>query len=160
MRPTFLQFRNPRERTPDPYDSKVTYNGKSLEYSKSKSPAFGKGKRFGQYDLDAKKTGILVGPGSYASLKPNKIKGGCCYKPLNAIQGDLKNYFYVGQILVYGKPENISRKTDCEWEKYESRPTSASGKSVKLLSKATLTRLASAKNFNRLKNLTPSPGLN
>ena len=106
MRPTFLQFRSPKERTPDPYDIKVTCDGSHLIYPKSKSPTFSREKRFKQYNDEARKTGYMLGPGSYSYIGGSKIKGGYLYKPLNGIRGDVKDAYYVGQILVR---ENYNR---------------------------------------------------
>ena len=128
MRPTFLQFRNPKEKTPDPYDTRVTYNGRPLGYTRSKSPTFARGKRFVQYESEAKKTGCLVGPGSYNNSNSNKIIGAVNYKPLYGVKGDLKNWFYVGNILV-ASPEKTERKTESNWGKIDnSRPVSSSSK--------------------------------
>jgi hypothetical protein len=125
MRPTFLQFRSPKEKTPDPYDSRVTYNGKILDYTRSKSPCFSRGKRFKQYDVEAKKTGYMVGPGSYNNILIAKAKGGYVYKPLYGPKGNVKNCFYVGQILVSNTNDNASRRTDTDWTKSQnSRPSS------------------------------------
>ena len=125
MRPTFLQFRSPKEKTPDPYHPTITYNGKSLEYVKAKSPSFSKAKRFKEYEADAKKTGHIVGPGSYSNNSLKKIKGGCLYKPLYGVRGNIKNCFYVGQLLVINSPDKKLKKTDTNLNKFQSRPLSA-----------------------------------
>ena len=114
MRPTFLQFRSPKERTPDPYDARVTCNGSFLEYKRKKSLTFSKTKRFKQYDFEAKKTGYMVGPGSYNSLNTVKVKGAYSYKPLYGIQGDLQDCFYVGNNLVLDSPEKTPMQTDSD----------------------------------------------
>lgn len=128
MRPTLLQFRNPKERTPDPYDIRVTCDGSPLGCIRSKSPTFGRDKRFRQYDNEARKTGYRIGPGSYSSLTPGKVKGGMAYKPLFGIKADPKECFYVGQLLVR-EPNLINQgQTEQEWQKKVdfSRPTTAS----------------------------------
>lgn len=100
MRPTFLQFRSPKERTPDPYDVNLTCEGRTIGCRRAKSPSFGREKRFKQYIAESKKTGFMVGPGSYNKMPQIKIKGGCLYKPLHGLRGDPRESFYVGQLLV------------------------------------------------------------
>ena len=65
MRPTLLDFRSPKERTPAPYKPMVTRDGSTLSSSNDKSPRIGKGQRFRQYKINAKNTGYMVGPGTY-----------------------------------------------------------------------------------------------
>ena len=156
MRPTFLQFRHPKERTPDPYDPQITYNGGALGYTRTKSPTIGRGKRFFQYDIEAKKTGYMVGPGSYQNLNADKIKGGCPYKPLYGAKGDIKDCYYVGNILVLGSTEKVTRKTDSEWHKQDQpRPSSSLSKPSNSPIKNSSTKSVYAKNLKRSNNSTP-----
>lgn len=106
MRPTFLGFRSPKERTPDPVLPRVTYDGRKLNYmSKRKAISFCKEKRFKNYDIQAKKTTNRVGPGSYSptnGIAENKIPGGIVYKDLlgkKIVDGE--GYFYVNNNLVF-----------------------------------------------------------
>ena len=63
MRPTDLQFRSPKEKTPDPYTCRVTNSGKLLfNYKSPPKSSFGRDKRFRSYDIDAKRLGIYLGP--------------------------------------------------------------------------------------------------
>ena len=106
MRPTFLGFRSPKERTPDPVLPKVTYDGRKLNYMpKRKAMSFCKEKRFKNYEIQAKKTTNLVGPGSYSpinSLAKNRIQGGIVYKDLLGKKFvDAEGYFYVNNNLVF-----------------------------------------------------------
>ncbi|OMJ68461.1 hypothetical protein SteCoe_34067 [Stentor coeruleus] len=117
MRPTFLQFRSPKERTPDPYEIRITSNGSPIGYSRTKSPSFSRDKRFRQYDNEAKKTGYRIGPGSYSSLSSGKVKGGIAYKPLLGAKGDPKQSFYVGYLLVRDPNFLNSNNTEQEWQK-------------------------------------------
>jgi hypothetical protein len=128
MRPTYLQFRNPKERTPDPYDIRYTSNGSPLALVRTRSPSFGREKRFKHYEAEARKTGYRVGPGSYSSLGANKIRGGCVYKPLYAGTEQKTDCFYVGQLLVRDSSLTNSRFGEVEVIKKVdgSRPTTAS----------------------------------
>ena len=129
MRPTFLQFRSPKERTPDPYDVQVTCEGVSLDYRKSKSPMFGRERRFRQYDQEARKTGFRIGPGSYSKMDNKRVKGGHRYMPLHGLRGDPKESYYVGQLLVRS-PQSDYQLQDRDLPKNRktefTRPTTAS----------------------------------
>ena len=91
MRPTLLQFRSPKERTPDGYYPTISSDGRALQFSSPKGnkrkSSFSTAKRFQQYDVESKKTGFMVGPGTY---KPDNLNIGnarmvkvCLYKPLH-----------------------------------------------------------------------------
>ena len=143
MRPTDLGFRNPKEKTPDAYVPLVTCHGKSLNYSKnSNRGSFSQSKRFNQYDIDAKRTGYRIGPGSYESflLQVGKSKrGGPVYKAFHG-QKDVSNngYFYIGNQLVFDTAFVLkSRRSslgdkNCNVEYFKTchkyRPDSAKGK--------------------------------
>lgn len=76
MRPTELQLRKPRDRTPDFYDTKVTCSGRSLgllQKSISSMGSLSKEKRFFFYDKQKQKTLPSVGPGSYNNSDHNTI---------------------------------------------------------------------------------------
>lgn len=124
MRPTFLQFKSPKERTPDPYDINITSNGSSLNSFNRKSPVFSKAKRFLIYNEDAKKTGYLVGPGTYSTKPLPKIKGGVIYKPFH-IKSNPSSLLYIGDSLINSSHElrSIAPK-----KKFANRSTSASEK--------------------------------
>jgi hypothetical protein len=102
MRPTFLQFRSPKEKTPDPYDICLTCDGSKLGLGRNKSPTFAKSKRFEQYHDIARKTGYFVGPGSYSQNKMVKIKGPFLYRPLH-FNRDPKKLIMVGDSLMVTK---------------------------------------------------------
>jgi hypothetical protein len=117
MRPTFLQFRSPKERTPDPYEIRITSNGSPIGCLRTKSPSFSRDKRFRQYDNEARKTGYRIGPGSYSLLGSGKVKGGIAYKPLLGAKGDPKESFYVGHLLVRDPYFLNSNHTEQDWQK-------------------------------------------
>ena len=107
MRPTDLQFRSPKEFTPSPYDVRATRSGKALDYS-ARSSSIGRGRRFRQYEIDAKRVGQLVGPGAYnadaLSIGKARIVGGCRYSVLYIDQTlHATSYAYTGNHLI---PEN------------------------------------------------------
>lgn len=112
MRPTFLQFRSPKEKTPDFYDIRVSSNGSALGCLNNKSPTFSRAKRFQQYDDEAKKTGFRIGPGSYKSLSPGRTRGVFMYKALHGLKGDQNECFYVGNILVREPNFHFNRKSE------------------------------------------------
>lgn len=106
MRPTYLEFRNPSEKTPDAYNPKVTYVGKNLGFvSGSVRGTFSKTKRFQQYEVEARRTPCKVGPGYYSSCsldltKPRKgvpvIKGFQLGKSISN-----NGFYYNGNNLVF-----------------------------------------------------------
>ncbi|CAG9326783.1 unnamed protein product [Blepharisma stoltei] len=102
MRPTDLKFRSPKEKTPEYYDVGVTITGNTLFASPSRlRPNFSKASRFPQYEINAKRTGYRVGPGSY-ELKQDITKKGPIYKK-NHAEKDLSNngYYYLGDQIVF-----------------------------------------------------------
>lgn len=106
MRPTYLEFRSPKEKTPDAYNPVVTSQGKRLGFTTTRvHGTIPQGKRFRQYDIDAKRTGYMLGPGSYEAprmeiIKPKK--GGPVYRPFHGTKDVGNNgYFYTGHSLVF-----------------------------------------------------------
>ena len=71
MRPTDLNFKHPRDRTPVSY-----YCPSSLNPSTAKS--FGKSERFLQYKEWATRTEKRLGPGIYAEKYKNYFEGRAC----------------------------------------------------------------------------------
>ena len=108
MRPTCLEFRSPKEKTPDFYSPKVNCVGKSLGFvNGSGSKTFSQSRRFQQYEVDAKRTPCRVGPGCYDSCKLELTKpsiGAPIYKKLQIGQDtSINGYFYTGNHLVFDK---------------------------------------------------------
>lgn len=110
MRPTMLGFRSPKERTPDPYDSNVTFDGRALSYSPTRShvvrSSLPRSRRFTQYDTEARKTAVIVGPGAYeiaaSAIGKARIRGGPTYKPYHIGKRVENNgYFMVGDQMVF-----------------------------------------------------------
>lgn len=110
MRPTMLGFRSPKERTPDPYDSKVTFDGRPLSYMQSRTASvkasLPRSKRFPNYEIDARRTAVIVGPGTYditaSSIGKARIRGGPAYKPYHIGKRVENNgYFMLGDQLVF-----------------------------------------------------------
>jgi hypothetical protein len=106
MRPTYLEFRSPKEKTPDAYNPAVTIYGKRLGFSPNRlSGTFSQSKRFQQYEIDAKRTGFRIGPGSYENPKLEIVKpkkGGPVYKAFHGSKDVSNNgYFYTGHSLVF-----------------------------------------------------------
>ena len=108
MRPTDLQFRNPREVTPDPYDVVVTAYGQGLlgrrrrrNGGRGVKSTFSGSERFKVVQSD--KSSFWRGPGSYdlsymsiAGRKPGKVH---VYKEFH-VPGNKSRYFYCGNSLV------------------------------------------------------------
>lgn len=134
MRPTYLQFRNPKERTPDPYDVLVTANGKELLGSRKKFKTdFSVSERFKEVQSD--KASFWRGPGSYdlsymsmSKKRPGKVH---VYKPFH-IPGCQNHYFYYGSslvtndknsILTQNKPVQRSRSTTASSKLHSTRKT-------------------------------------
>lgn len=110
MRPTLLQFRSPKERTPDPYDTTVTPDGRTLSFRSTKGESRGTSlpleRRFRYYDDEFRKTGFMIGPGSYnignLNIENSKLPKGCLYKPFHNNRDASNNaYFMVGDLLLY-----------------------------------------------------------
>ena len=67
MRPTNLNFRSPKERTPEYHDPQTTYDGRkaklaSIRYYRS---TFSKEPRFMQYKFDQQRTNVVLSPSTY-----------------------------------------------------------------------------------------------
>jgi hypothetical protein len=77
MRPTLLNFRSPKERTPFSFYSRQTYDGRSLSFcspkGSGKTSTFNNEKRFNWY-RSLKGTSYPVGPGSYSPSVTRKGK--------------------------------------------------------------------------------------
>lgn len=107
MRPTQLQFRNPREKTPDAGYPVVTFDGRRLVYAPSHLKGnFPQSRRFTQYEVEAKKTGYRVGPGTYNSnnleISRSHSKGVPVYKEYHGGKDVSNNgYFLFGDQLVF-----------------------------------------------------------
>lgn len=109
MRPTNLGFRSPKEKTPDFYFPQTTFDGRNLSTTPTKSPTtFPSSKRFPIYEIEARKTGFRVGPGSY-NTPAHHIKGSPVLRPYNGGKDTSNNgYYYVGDCLVY-EPSLVSK---------------------------------------------------
>ena len=107
MRPTYLQFRSPKEATPGPYNPTVTKRGKRLCYERlANKCTFGVSERFREYEILAKRSGCFVGPGTYAAntldISKSSLVGGCVYRQFHDdLDVQDNGYFYVGNHLVY-----------------------------------------------------------
>ncbi len=69
MRPTYLQFRSPKERTPEFYSSKLTHTGHKINFeplslNKGKS-TWGSVERFPSIERVGHTTNVFLGPGTY-----------------------------------------------------------------------------------------------
>ncbi|OMJ67755.1 hypothetical protein SteCoe_35006 [Stentor coeruleus] len=107
MRPTELKFRSPKEKTPDAGHPIVTFDGRKLSFSPvSIKGSFSQSKRFQQYEVEAKKTGFRVGPGTYnnnkVQISNNKPKGTPIFRKFHGGR-DISNngYFFYGHQLVF-----------------------------------------------------------
>ena len=113
MRATNIGIRSPKEFTPAPYASSVTYDGRNLFGNSEDRPhSFWKAERFRQYHQEAKKTGYRVGPGSYnidtlAMGRVNALNT-LKYKPLHSKGNRNSSYYMVGQTLVSGDQKDLS----------------------------------------------------
>ena len=119
MRPTMLMFRSPKERTPEFYAPKITFDGHLASISSLNIPSkrnkirlnssFSKQKRFNDYKILARITSKKIGPGTYDDFQnfrlmrqkpwPTKIK--------QSVLGDKTKdpwYMYIGNSLVF-EPE-------------------------------------------------------
>ena len=116
MRPTFLQFKSPRERTPDPALPMTTCDGRSLSKTPPRSrPTLPQSKRFPQYEEDAKKTGFSVGPGRYnkdqTDLGKHASPGAPVYREFHANKDvGCNGFYYAGNHLVY-EPSLVAKRT-------------------------------------------------
>lgn len=106
MRPTLLDFRSPKERTPDFYNPDVTYDGRKISYSPERAGTIPHSARFTQYRDAEIRTAIIVGPGSYTN-DPDSISkspGRAVFKysrPHCSKQTGNNGYFMVGDHLVF-----------------------------------------------------------
>ena len=106
MRPTELNFRSPKEKTPDAGNPAVTFDGRKLAFiPNSVKGSLPLSRRFPQYDYEAKKTGYRVGPGTYNSqvieIGRSKSKGPV-YKDYHGGKDVSNNgYFFYGNHLVF-----------------------------------------------------------
>ena len=104
MRPTSLQFRSPKERTPDPYTPVVTCDGRKLDFNPTKGDpkktTFSQAKRFSQYDSNAKQTGYMLGPGAYKADNLNIGRARITHAPLYAHNHAAKELTHNGYIMV------------------------------------------------------------
>lgn len=123
MRPTELDFRSPKEKTPDAGYPVVTFDGRRLAFKGYNSKSnFAQSRRFTQYDVEAKKTGYRVGPGTYnnngQAIGRSKSKGGPVYKKFHGGKDVSNNgYFFYGNQLVFEPAfvlKSRSSKTDRE----------------------------------------------
>ena len=109
MRPTDLQFRNPKERTPAFYDSQVSNTGRINNFTPPKyrnRASFSNSKRFTHYKEVSKRTGYLIGPGCYdihqRDIGRNRIKGTPRYRRYHGGKQTGNNaYVMIGNHLVY-----------------------------------------------------------
>ena len=98
MRPTLLNFRSPKEKTPFWLDPKITYDGRNLSFSSpkgsGKTSTFSNEKRFSWYK-NTQGGGFRVGPGSYSPLclrnGKERVPNGIPYKKLHIAQETEKN---------------------------------------------------------------------
>ena len=107
MRPTLLNFRSTKEKTPLSYDAKNTYDGRLLSFKSPKGDgrrsSFSQERRFIAYDIIARRTGYRIGPGSYSPENfRDKIKCGSPYKDFhNQKQTDNNGYYMVGNTMLF-----------------------------------------------------------
>lgn len=122
MRPTLLEFRSVKEKTPFSYHPRSTYDGRSICFSSPKGDrrksSFSKERRFIAYDILAQRTGYRVGPGTYNLKNAEKIKSGCPYKDYHLKQKTENNgYFMVGNTLEFEPALMLSSKKKLLQEK-------------------------------------------
>ncbi|OMJ88704.1 hypothetical protein SteCoe_9328 [Stentor coeruleus] len=110
MRPTELQFRNPKEKTSEFNMPVVTKEGKVLLVAvcENDKPNFAKSKRFPQYEDYAKYTGYRVGPGSYCTnntaIGRARVKGTHLYRGFHGNKDVTNNgYIYVGHQMIFDR---------------------------------------------------------
>jgi hypothetical protein len=101
MRATDLQFRSPKEKTPEFLVTQVTFDGRLLPLlQRHPNQTFSKAKRFPQYEIMAKRT--RLGPGSYDLQAQKRIAGTPAYYSLHGNRDTSDNgFFFFGQSLVY-----------------------------------------------------------
>lgn len=106
MRPTLLNFRSPKERTPDCYNPSVTSDGRRISYSPERSVTIPHSARFLQYKEAESRTTIRVGPGTYENDHDSisKSQGRAVFrytKPHCGKQTGNNGYYMVGDQLVF-----------------------------------------------------------
>jgi hypothetical protein len=114
MRPTELNFRSPKEKTPDAGYPVVTFDGRKLGYTNASIKTnLPQSTRFKQYEIEAKRTGYRVGPGAYNN-NPKEIgrtrsRGTPVYKEFHGGKDVTNNgYFFYGNHLVF-EPSLVMR---------------------------------------------------
>jgi hypothetical protein len=123
MRPTLLGFRSVKEKTPPSYDLRLTYDGRisnfALDKPIEKRGSFSHERRFVAYDINSKRTGFRVGPGSYYPEKRvDKIRGGSPYRELHSKQRTENNgYYMVGNCLEFEPSWMLSSKKALQRER-------------------------------------------
>jgi hypothetical protein len=107
MRPTLLEFRSTKEKTPPYYVYKNSYDGRIIDFKSPKGDckrsSFSLERRFIAYDILAKKTGYRVGPGAYSPENyKSRIISGSPYRENHCKrQTDNNGYFMVGNCLEF-----------------------------------------------------------
>lgn len=118
MRPTLLNFRSPKEKTPFYFDPKVTYDGRILSFSSpkgsGKTSSFSSEKRFKWYQ-SLQGSNHHVGPGSYSPLCSRygkiHIRSGSPYRKPYALVDDITSgHLMVGDQIVYDTDLLINNK--------------------------------------------------
>ena len=140
MRPTSLNFRSPKEKTPDARYPVVTFDGRNLAFTPTSIKGnFSQGKRFSQYEIEAKKTGYRVGPGAYDNyieeISKSRFRGGPIYKEFHGGKDVTNNgYFFYGNHLVFEpafvmKSKSRKNTKDCAVDSSQllNRPSTTNG---------------------------------
>ena len=123
MRPTLLEFRSIKERTPSSYDPKGAYDGRFIFFQAPKGDnrrcSFSQEKRFISYNTLAKRTGYRVGPGSYSPESYREhIKCGSPYKEYHCKKNtDNNGYYMVGNCLEFEPLMLLNSKKKLQKEK-------------------------------------------
>ena len=132
MRPTEIQLKRPRDRTPGPkYYSNVTSSGKTLNYAKKMKDrkTFSTEIRFKSYEDLRKRTSDNIGPGSYikdhnSMLKNSLSRSTIKYLPtLQKYDSTTTNFYMVGNLLV-NEPDGFlnQKKKRHRLRRSESKP--------------------------------------
>ena len=117
MRPTLLNFRSPKEKTPFYFDPKNTYDGRVLSFSSpkgsGKTSTFSNEKRFTWYKKIQGST-YGIGPGSYSPIGlrngKERITSGSPYRQLHAIKDYANEHLMVGDQIVVNNDFSASGK--------------------------------------------------
>ena len=117
MRPTLLNFRSPKEKTPFYFDPKNTYDGRVLSFSSpkgsGKTSTFSNEKRFTWYKKIQGST-YGIGPGSYSPMGlrngKERITSGSPYRQLHAIKDYANEHLMVGDQIVVNNDFSASGK--------------------------------------------------